>query len=351
MTINDQQLTREERHLKWQRQREERSRTQDKARDAAKEITDSIQPGAPTYIAALFERYQAKQDAVDTVNTQRTKTWHRPAHIREVAHDAAAMIVESGVAHSLRDPESVLHEMVVENLVTYFDQALETRVMESDLHHYVARITAALVDGGASEDCIEVAYGPRFGVVRVLRAPTNEPVELRGRYGELASPTGTYIGMVRFNYDSYDYSFLGTPRKSNRSWRSDGMRTTSKLATLLKIIGKQFYVPSEVLQSARAELRTVESRLRHLVGKLGTSRGNIIRTYNPRMASARDISLADVVEDFANEDTEVLDYLVRKQRTYNRFSALVLPLIDAARERQDELQRIINTEQSKGINA
>jgi hypothetical protein len=158
--------------------------------------------------------------------------------------------------------------------------------------------------------------------------------------------------MIQFTGDQYDYSFLGTPRKKRYSYRSDGrFRTTAKLDTLLKLIDKQFYVPSDTLQNARTELAKVDKRCRYLVRHLNESSDNVTKLYHDTWDRAREPNLRDLIDSAANGDTEVLDHLVRKQRTNVRFRALVEPLLDVARERQGELQRIIRTEQSKGINS
>jgi hypothetical protein len=110
-------------------------------------------------------------------------------------------------------------------------------------------------------------------------------------------------------------------------------------------------VPSEVLQDARTELQELDARYRYLSRHLNESNDKVTKVYDDTWDRARDVNLRDLIDDVTNHNTEVLDYLVRKQRTNNRFRAFVEPLLDVARERQAELHRIINTEQSKGINA
>lgn len=375
----DRELTRDERHDKWQAEREERARLNKIAVDAALAIHNSIAPSEPTYIGALYERFEELQRAQVDLSTY-GKAQRRPRHIREVAEMAGEETVKLGLHHlmsaraverlaesdpdaagRLRDatfasmePETELHGMVKDQLVHLFDNALAQRVLEEEEHHQVARITAALADAGASEECIEVAYGPRYGIVRVLRIPREDPnerVELYSGYHDKVSATGKYVGIVRFNHDSFDYSFLGTPRKSSRSWRSDGLRTTKNLATLVKLVAKQFYVPSGLLQSARVELADVDTRARYLSHKLSDASAKVTQVYDRSWDKARDVDLRDLIESAANEDTEVLDYLVRKQRTYTRFAALVEPILEEERARQAELHRIINREQSKGLNS
>ncbi len=265
-------------------------------------------------------------------------TAHRTALIRHRdIRDVAITMATSKIGST----ESKLRSALTNQLYVM----LETRVLEHDMGNSVAMITAALERAGADPQLIEVAYGAQAGTVKVRRVPSNEPPKPHIVWSSGASATGAFVGVILFTYEGYDYQFLRTPKKSRRSWRANHhMRSTKNLDTLLKNIQQQFYVPSEVLSASKAELATVEARIRHLDQKLRTS-----KLRSTKVASGRwmqDPNLYDLMNEVVSGNRERFDYLVRKQQANVRFRAFIQPLIDDRRERKLELTTIIRNEEA-----